>query len=200
MRRSSISGPSSAQNAPCRPSYGRSTPPGLIERTSPTRRSNCTCVCTVATIVSSTPTMNSRTRASGVSAVALRVTARRAVADSHRTELGDIDHDVLRRAQERNGSRSRGVGSSSFVRVSSASSMTARLSCRGRSRRDRCSRGSGRARPRQSAPRQIAGMDKQIEALCFDLAPNSSKGRRVAVNICEQSAAAGLHSAVKFFQ
>lgn len=43
-------------------------------------------------------------------------------------------------------------------------------------------------------------MDKQIEALCFDLAPNSSKGRRVAVNICEQSAAAGLHSAVKFFQ
>ena len=45
VRSSSTSGPSSAQNAPRRPSYGMPTLPAFTKRGAPgTRRSNCTCV------------------------------------------------------------------------------------------------------------------------------------------------------------
>ena len=69
-----------------------------------TRRSNCTCVCAVATIISSTSATNSRTGVSGVATVTHSVSPRGEPWQTRTTQPVDLHHNVFReRAEECHG-------------------------------------------------------------------------------------------------
>ncbi len=73
MRRSSTSGPRSAQRAPGSCSYGIPTLPPFTQRIPPTTRSICECVWPARTTSASTPSRIAASRSSGVTSVTISV-------------------------------------------------------------------------------------------------------------------------------